>query len=224
MALPAVAVPIAMGLASAGGAIFRASAAKKQAEAMMPKGFQAELDVLQARNRAGELGLTEAQRGLLESDAAAQRAGLLSDQQARQMQQAQANAAFGGREMFLADVGAAEAQGNLLAQQQRLIRQEDVRVEEQNRQLMRELQQREADAEAARKMANRQLAADLFGVAASTAASAYSSAQMQKSQDNLLKALAEGSTQDIRNAYQRQQYTEMSGQFLQGMMNPTRGQ
>lgn len=200
MALPAVAVPIAMGLASAGGAIFRASAAKKQAEAMMPKGFQAELDVLEARNRAGEMGLTEAQRGLLESDAAAQRAGLLSDQQARQMQQAQANAAFGGRELFLADVGAAEAQGNLMARQQRLIRQEDVRVEEENRQLLRELQQREADAEAARKMANRQLAADLFGVAASTAGSAYAAQQLSKSEQNLRKMMAEGNANNVRAA------------------------
>jgi hypothetical protein len=212
LALPAVAIPIALGAASAGGAIFRASAAKKQAEATMPKAFEDELRDLERRARTGNLGLTVAQRGMLESEAAGQRAGLLADQQARQLQQAQSNAAFSGREMFLQDVGAAQAQGDLMAQQARQIRQAELVAEEQNRQMMRELQQREADAEAARKMANRQLAADLLGVTASTAAAAYGSTQLTKTQNDLLTAMKSGD-QNAAKAAAQQLYMQQAMGF-----------
>jgi len=191
LALPAVAIPIALGAASAGGAIFRASAAKKQAEATMPKAFEDELRDLERRARTGNLGLTEAQRGVMESEAAGQRAGLLADQQARQLQQAQSNAAFSGREMFLQDVGAAQAQGDLMAQQARQIRQAELVAEEQN---------------------NRQLAADLLGVTASTAASAYGSAQLAKTQKDLLSAMKSGD-QNAAKAAAQQLYMQQAMGF-----------
>jgi hypothetical protein len=99
-----------------------------------------------------------------------------------------------------------------MAQQARQIRQAELVAEEQNRQMMRELQQREADAEAARKMANRQLAADLLGVTASTAASAYGSAQLAKTQKDLLSAMKSGD-QNAAKAAAQQLYMQQAMGF-----------
>lgn len=210
MALPAVAIPIALGAAQAIGAGFRAGAAGRQVDAMMSREQRDELRELERRRRSGNLGLTEAQRGMLESEAAGQRAGLLADQQARQLQQAQSNAGFSGREMFLQDVGAAQAQGDLMAQQARQIREADMQMEQQNEQMMRELRQRKLDQESARRAIAPTLAADITGVAAQTAANAVNSFQQQKAQADLMRAMEAGNTAGSRAAAQ-QLY------FLQGM-------
>lgn len=59
MPLPLLALPIAMGVASAGGAIGQASAAKQQAKAMMPDEYKRRLRQLEKQEKGGGLGLTD---------------------------------------------------------------------------------------------------------------------------------------------------------------------
>ena len=214
MPLPALAIPIGMGVAAAGGAIARASAARQQAAAMMPDDYRRRLEELQARERAGELGLTETQRGMMESDAAAARAAVAADQRAQQLQRAQSQSAgFAGRDLFLSDIAQQQTQAQMLSQQQREIDAANERARQQQEQQLLELQQREADAEAARRSANRQLVADLLGTAASTAGTAYTSAQMAKQQESMLAALARGDQTAARNALNAQFYGQMGMQM-----------
>jgi hypothetical protein len=210
MPLPLLAVPIAMGAASAGGAIFRASAAKKQAEAMMPEEYKRRLAELERREAAGTLGLTEVQRGMMETEGATSRAGLMADQRARQLQQAQSNAAIGGREFFLQDLASQTAQQQALSQQNKEIQQANEIARQQQEQQMLELQQRQADAEAARKAANRQLAADLLMAGVSTGVGAYGASQMQTGQQAAMKAMAAGDTGAASQAMLRAQYGSMA--------------
>jgi hypothetical protein len=182
MPLPLVAIPLALGAASAAGSIARASSAKKAAEASMPEEYKKRLKQLEQRERDDQLGLTEGQRAAMESQGAAQRAGMVADQQARQLQQAQANSAFTGRDLYMQDLAAQEAQQRAFSEQNRQIMQADIAAEERNQQMMLELQQRQADAEAARKMANRQLVGDLLMGAVTTGATAYGAKQMSDAQ------------------------------------------
>jgi len=215
MALPLLALPIAMGAASAGSAIAQSAAARKQAEAMMPGAFQRRLNRLQAREAEGELGLTESQRALMESTGAAQRAGAMADLQARQLQQAQANSAYTGRDLFMQDLAQQDAQRRAFSEQQRIIAQADQEALARNEQQLLELQQRAADAEAARKMANRQLVADLFGAAASTAGTVYGAQQMQTGFNQMMNAAA--GSQQMRDAqaqlFQAQAAMQMARAF-----------
>lgn len=214
MPLPALAIPIGMGIAAAGGAIARASAAKKQAEAMMPDAYRRRLEELEARERAGELGLTEPQRAMMETDAAAARAAVTADQRAQQLQRAQSQSAgFAGRDLFLSDIAQQQTQAQMLSQQQRAIDAANEQARQQQEMMLMELQQREADAEAGRKAANRQLVADLFGVAASTAGTAYTSTQMAKANTSMLDALARGDQTAARNAMNAQFYGQMGMQM-----------
>lgn len=218
MALPLLALPIAMGVASAGGAIAQSAAARKQAEALMPDAYKRRLGRLQQREAEGELGLTEGQRALMESTGAAQRAGAMADLQARQLQQAQANSAYTGRDLFLQDLAQQDAQRRAFTEQQRVITQADQEALARNEQQLLELQQRQADAEAARKMANRQLVGDLFGAAASTAGSIYGAQQMQTGYNQMMNAAA--GSQQMRDAqaqmFQAQMAMQMAGAFGAG--------
>lgn len=203
-----------MGVAAAGGAISRASAARQQAEAMMPDAYRRRLEELQARQRAGTLGLSEAQQGLIESEGAAARAAVAADARAQQLQRAQSQSAgFAGRDMFLADLASQQTQAQMMSQTAQQIDAANERARLEQEQQLLELQQREADAEAARRAIPRQLAADLFGVAASTAGQAFTSAQMAKQQKDLLAALARGDTAARNQAFYGQMATSMAGAF-----------
>lgn len=215
MALPLLALPIAMGVASAGGAVAQAAAARKQAEAQMPEAYKRRLRGLEQREAEGELGLSEAQRRTIESTGAAQRAGQMADLQARQLQQAQANSAISGRDLFMQDLASQDAQTRSFAQQQRVLAEADAAALRENQQMLLELQQRQADAEAGRKMANRQLAGDLFGAAATTAGSIYGAQQMQAGYNQLVGAAA--GSQQMRDAqasmFQAQMAMQMAGAY-----------
>lgn len=214
MALPALAIPIGMGVAAAGGAVSRASAARQQAEAMMPDEYRRRLAELERRQRAGTLGLTEAQQGLIESEGAAARGAIAADARAQQLQRAQSQSAgFAGRDLFLADLASQQTQAQMMSQQAQQIDAANERARLEQEQQLLELQQREADAEAARRSIPRQLAADLFGVAASTAGQAFTSAQMAKQQKDLLAALARGDTTARNQAFYGQMATSMAGAF-----------
>lgn len=215
MALPLLALPIAMGVASAGGAVAQAAAARKQAEAQFPEAYRRRLQGLEKREAEGELGLSEAQRRTIESTGAAQRAGQMADLQARQLQQAQANSAMSGRDIFLQDLASQDAQSRSFAQQQRVLAEADAAALRENQQMLLELQQRQADAEAGRKMANRQLVGDLFGAAATTAGSIYGAQQMQAGYNQLVGAAA--GSQQMRDAqarmFQAQMAMQMAGAY-----------
>lgn len=215
MALPLLALPIAMGVASAGGAVAQAAAARKQAEAQMPEAYKRRLRGLEQREAEGELGLSEAQRRTIESTGAAQRAGQMADLQARQLQQAQANSAISGRDLFMQDLASQDAQTRSFAQQQRVLAEADAAALRENQQMLLELQQRQADAEAGRKMANRQLAGDLFGAAATTAGSIYGAQQMQAGYNQMVGAAA--GSQQMRDAqarmFQAQMAMQMAGAY-----------
>ena len=215
MALPLLALPIAMGVASAGGAVAQAAAARKQAEAQFPEAYRRRLQGLEKREAEGELGLSEAQRRTIESTGAAQRAGQMADLQARQLQQAQANSAISGRDIFLQDLASQDAQSRSFAQQQRVLAEADAAALRENQQMLLELQQRQADAEAGRKMANRQLVGDLFGAAATTAGSVYGAQQMQAGYNQLAGAAA--GSQRMRDAqaqmFQAQMAMSMAGAY-----------
>ena len=210
MPLPLLAVPIAMGAASAGGAIMSASAAKKQADAMMPDEYKRRLAELERREKAGTLGLTEIQRGMMEQEGASSRAGLMADQRARQLQQAQSNSAISGREFFLQDLSSQTAQQQALSQQNREIQQANELARQQQEQQMLELQQRQADSEAARKAANRQLAADLLMAGVGAGVGAYGAGQMQAGQTAAMKAMAAGDTGAAQKAMLTAQYGSMA--------------
>lgn len=215
MALPLLALPIAMGVASVGGAVAQAAAARKQAEAQFPEAYRRRLAGLEKREAEGELGLSEAQRRTIESTGAAQRAGQMADLQARQLQQAQANSAISGRDIFLQDLASQDAQSRSFAQQQRVLAEADAAALRENQQMLLELQQRQADAEAGRKMANRQLVGDLFGAAATTAGSIYGAQQMQAGYNQLVGAAA--GSQRMRDAqaqmFQAQMAMQMAGAY-----------
>jgi len=215
VALPLLALPIAMGVASAGGAVAQAAAARKQAEAQMPEAYKRRLRGLEQREAEGELGLSEAQRRTIESTGAAQRAGQMTDLQARQLQQAQANSAISGRDLFMQDLASQDAQTRSFAQQQRVLAEADAAALRENQQMLLELQQRQADAEAGRKMANRQLVGDLFGAAATTAGSIYGAQQMQAGYNQMVGAAA--GSQQMRDAqarmFQAQMAMQMAGAY-----------
>lgn len=181
----------------------------------MPDAYKRRLASLEGREAAGELGLSAAQRQQIESTGAAQRGGMIADQQARQMQAAQANSAFSGRDLFLQDQAMQDLQDKALSQQQRTLVEADLQAERANQQLMMELQQRQADAEAGRKAANREMLGGLLGAAASTAGSIYGAQQMNAGYNQMVGAAA-GSAQ-MRQAqaqmFQAQLAMQMAGAY-----------
>ena len=223
MPLPLLAVPLAMGATAAAGAIAQNSAARQQAKAMMPAGYKRRLSDLEGRERRGALGLTDAERMQMESAGVSSRAGLVAQQQAQQLQRASAasGAALSGRDLFAQEMGMQETLASQVTQEDAAIEQANQQAAEAQRQQLMELQQRQADSEAARKMANRQLIADLATTAGTAVAGIYGSAQMAKGYDKMIGA-ASGSTR-MRDAqadmYRGQMSMKLAGAFGGGSPN-----
>jgi len=217
MALPLMAIPIAMGAAGTAGALGQYGAARAQADALMPDEYRKRLAELEARERAGTLGLSEGDRQSMEMQGVAQRAGQTAQTQARQLQQASAasGAALTGRDLFAQEMGLQDRLATQRDAEARRIREADERAEAQQRQTMMELQQRQADAEAARKMANRQLMGDLATVGLTAGASAYGASQMQAGMEGMMAATAgtEAARQAQMQAVQGQMMMGMAGSF-----------
>lgn len=213
MALPLVAVPIAMGAAGAAGALGQYGAARAQANAMMPDAYKRRLAELEAKERAGTFGLEEGTQAQMEAAGVAQRAGQMATSQARQMQQASAasGAALTGRDLFAQELGLQDQLGRQMDEEARRIAEADRQAAAEQRQQYMELAQRQSDAEAARKMANRQLIGDLVGLGLSTGASVYGASQFEKGAEQMLTAAA-GSP-----AAQEAQMQMMRGQMAMGM-------
>lgn len=115
------ALMIAGGAAKAAGGIAQgvgtARAAKKL---MLTEAEQKELADLEARQRTGELGLTEQERGRLEQQFLAEQAGAQRELEATALQQAAARGLSGsvsGREIFLQEQAQAGAERGMRQQQ-----------------------------------------------------------------------------------------------------------
>ena len=215
MAPPLVVLPIAAAAGQAIGAGLRAGGAFRSADAMMPEGFRTRLADLEQRERAGELGLTDTQRMRMEQDAARQRGAALVNDQARQLQQAQMLAgggAFTGREYFQNEIMTQENQARLAIEAQRRMIEADEAAAARQMATMLELQQREADAEAARKAAGFNLAADIVTLGATAGVGIAGTQQYAQGAQSLMNATR--GTQAARDA----QMQMIRGQMAMGMV------
>jgi hypothetical protein len=185
----------ASGIASGIG---QARAAKKM---MLTEAEQKELSELERRQQAGELGLTEGERGALEQRFLAEQAGAQRELEAAALQQAAARGMGGpisGREVFLAEQAEATAERQMRQSQNLAVA---------------DIDRAEAEAEAARmdamraqqKAAEAQRTQGIFnavslGLAAGGETAAQHSANMQAVEIAKIKAAAKaGSAQDAFN-------------------------
>lgn len=206
---------IAAAVASAAGAGSRAVAKRKQAKAMMPEAYKRRLYELRAMEEAGGLGLSPQQRALMQSEYAAQRAGLTGDAQARQLQQAQMMSGtrpMTGRDLFNLELANQETQRKAQDIQSRGLAEADIRARKEQEQLLLELEQRLASSEAAKKGVVYDLTGDILDLGAQTGLSVYGGNQMQKGMDELY---AEAATPHDKEAALRrmmvgQQFIDMS--------------
>ena len=166
----AIAIPIAAGLAGVGSAAFGLAGARARARGMFPGEYERRLAELERRRELG-FGLDEGRRAEMEASGVAQRASLSAQQQARQLQAASAasGGVLSGRDLFVQEMGLQDAMARQLDEESRRIAEADRLAAEAQRQELMELAQRKADAEAARKSANRQFFKDLAGTAGTIA-------------------------------------------------------
>ena len=128
----------------------------------------------------------------MEAQGLASRAGLVAQQQAQQLQRASAasGSALSGRDLFAQEMGMQDTLARAQTQEAAEIGRADRQAADAQRQQMMELQQRQADSEAARKMANRQLVGDLLGAAVGTGANIYGAQQMDAGFKGMVNAAA----------------------------------
>jgi hypothetical protein len=140
------------GVAKAGAGIAEgvgtARAAKKM---MLTPAQQRELDDLTKRQRTGELGLTEQQRGGIEQRFLAEQAGAQRELQAQGLQEAAARGASGGysgRDLFLREQAEATASLGMRQQQNQVVNELDAAQADADRARIDAMrtQQREAEA------------------------------------------------------------------------------
>lgn len=207
------------GIAKAGAGIAQgvgtARAGKKM---MLNEREQRELDDLEQRRRAGELGLTEGQRGGMEQRFLAEQSGVQRQLQAEGLQQAAARGLAGGvsgREAFLAEQARAGALGGMRQQQ-------NIAMEEANRaaalaqesriDAMR-AQQREAEAMRAQGIAQA-VSGGLAG-----AGDALGQAASMRQQTQLAQIAAEAQAQSAESLLS--QYNSQPGFFNQPFSKAT---
>jgi hypothetical protein len=225
MPVPLVAIPLAAAGASALGAGLRAGGAFSAANQMMPEQFKRQLSDLEARERAGTLGLTDTERLQMEQDAARTAGQQLANDQARQLQQAQmlsGGGAFGGREMFLAEMGTQDVQARMAANAQREIIQANERERQREMQMMMELQQREADQRAARRQAGFNLAADVITLGATAGLGVAGAQQYAQGAAQMASAQAgsQAAVQAAQKAAMGQMAMSMAGAYGAPMVMP----
>lgn len=171
--MSALALPLAAGLAGAGSAAFGWGGARARAKGMFPDEYARRLEELKRLKEKG-FGLDEGHRAEEEARGVAQRGGLSAQHQARGLQAASmaSGRALSGRDLFVQEMGLQDALAQHQGEEARRIAEMDRMAAAAQRQEMMELAQREADSEAARKSANRQLLADLAGTAGTVAVGA----------------------------------------------------
>ena len=118
------------GLQAASGIASGIGQARAGKKMMLTEAEQEELRRLEARQKAGELGLTERERGAIEQRFLASQAGAQRELEAAALQQAAARGTAGavsGRDIFLQEMAQAEAERGMRQQQ-------NIAVEEASRQ------------------------------------------------------------------------------------------
>jgi len=188
-----MAIGLALGLTAAGlaasGGVAQGIGTAKAAKAMqLSEAEQAELEKLLERQRRGELGLSERQRGIMEQRFLAEQAGAQRELEAQALQQAAARGLAGGvsgREVFLAEQAEAQAERGIRQQQNVLMQQADeAERARQEARIAGQLQQQRA-AEAQRRQGIAQaVSAGLAGTAQGlqAASAQVSAAELQEAE------------------------------------------
>jgi hypothetical protein len=194
---------IAAAAAAVAGAGAKYAGQRQQAKGMWPEEYERELADLKARQRVGQLGFTEEELGRREAKDQATRAGAVADARAAGRQTAQsmaATGAIGGRELFLQEQAVQE--GMAIAADKSAIRiaEENERREDINRDMIRQLAQREASAEAAKKGAKWTALGDIFKIGGTIGASIWGSNAEAAAQQDLVDAQATGDPKAIAAA------------------------
>lgn len=211
MPLPLVALPLAAAGAQAIGAGLGAAGAFSEANAMMPESYQRRLAQLQSLERAGELGLSDADRLRMEQDAARQAGGMLAADQARQLQQAQSLAGGGaitGAQLFQNEMMTQETQAQLAANAQREIIEANRRAAAEQRQQLMELEMQQESADAARRKIGFSLARDIVTAGATAGIGIAGAQQYAKGASQMANAVA--GSQAARNAAMQQVQGQMA--------------
>ena len=199
--------------AAAAGTGAKFAGERKQAKGMWPDEYERELAELQARQRVGQLGFTEEELGRREAKDQALRAGAVADARAAGRQTAQsmaATGAIGGRELFLQEQAVQEGMAKMADDSAVRIAEENERREKANRNVIRQLVQREASAEAAKKAAGWSAAADVFKIGGTLGGAIWGSKAEASAQQDLLTAQAANDPAAIADAESRIQSAQMT--------------
>jgi len=189
---------IIAGTAAAAGGVAQGIGTAKAGKAMrLTEDEQRELDELLERRRAGELGLTERERGRMEQRFLAEQAGAQRELEAQALQQAAARGLAGGisgREVFLAEQAEAQAERGIRQQQNVLMQQADEaeRAREQARIDSQIAQQKAAEAQRRAGIAQ----AVSLGLAGGAEAAQQSATILQQRQMQEAEAEARGQELD----------------------------
>ena len=190
-------------VAAAAGTGAKFAGERKQAKGMWPDEYERELAELQARRRVGQLGFTEEELGRREAKDQALRAGAVADARAAGRQTAQsmaATGAIGGRELFLQEQAVQEGMAKMADESAVRIAEENERREEANRNVIRQLAQREASAEAAKKGATWSALGDVFKIGGQIGGAIWGSKAEAAAQQDLIDAQATGDPKAIAAA------------------------
>lgn len=137
----------ALGIASAGLGLAKGVGGAVAAKRSFTKEQEARLRELERLQRAGELGLEEEDRAILEGQLAAQRGASLRQAEVQSAQARQAARASGaGRDLFLAEMAGAEAAQQARAEGARVIAEQEALARQAQRQEMAALQQMQGAA------------------------------------------------------------------------------
>jgi hypothetical protein len=219
MALPALAIAgIAAGVSALGAGVTAAGQARAAKKRYLSEAEKRELESLERRKAAGELGLTEKERGRMEQQFLAEQAGAQRELEATALQQAAARGlggAVSGRDIFLQEQAQAQAELGMRQEQNVLVQQAEIAeaaAEEARIQAMR-LQQKEA--EAARTAAIWGAVGGALGAGAQGLSSYSSQAQAAEMQTKQLEAQAQ-QTKDLMRMYQYSGGGPTFGRFSTG--------
>lgn len=202
----------AAGLAAAGGVAQGIGTAQAAKAMQLSEAEQAELEKLLERQRRGELGLSERQRGIMEQRFLAEQAGAQRELEAQALQQAAARGLAGGvsgRELFLAEQAEAQAERQIRQQQNVLMQQADEaeRARQEARIAGQLAQQRAAEAQ------RRQGIAQAFSAGLAGAAQGLQATGAQLAATELAEAEASARAQSQEDLFNRLREAEAAPGF-----------
>ena len=199
---PITAGLIALGGAQALGGIFQGIGAARAGKKMrLTEAEERELRELERRQAAGELGLTERERGGLEQRFLAEQAGAQREMEAAALQQAAARGAAGavsGREVFLQEMAEAQAERQVRQQQNLAVEEIDRAEREAERARIDAFRAQQKQAEAMRAQGIAQ-AVSLGLAGAGDVGSQYAGYQMEAELARIQAEAQAGTAEDAIN-------------------------